>query len=143
MHTLGSFGLLAGRIFIAWLFVHDATQLARFPADSIAYMEQFGVPGALLWPTALFQAAGGLMIIAGLLTRLISLGFCGFCLLTAVLFHHDFADGNELIQFGKDFGLAGGFLFLAAGGAGNWSLDARFGTDFWPLSLKKPEDLVG
>ena len=37
-------------------------------------------------------------------------------MLTAVVFHRDFADVNELIQFGKDLGLAGGFLFLAAGG---------------------------
>ena len=28
-------------------------------------------------------------------------------------------------QFGKDIGLAGGFLLLAAAGAGRWSLDAR------------------
>jgi putative oxidoreductase len=55
-------------------------------------------------------------------------------LLTALTFHRNLVDLTELIQFGKDFGLAGGFLLLAAGGAGDWSLDARLRTDFWPLS---------
>jgi putative oxidoreductase len=134
MVALRNLALLAGRILIAAIFIYDATLLARSPADNIAYLESFGVPGAMLWPTAIFQFIGGLMIVAGLLTRLTSLGFAGFCLLTALTFHHNLADLTELIQFGKDFGLAGGFLFLAAGGAGARSLDARFRTDSFPLS---------
>jgi putative oxidoreductase len=134
MVELRNLALLGGRIFIATVFIYDAFLLARSPADSVAYMEQFGVPGALLWPTALFEFVGGLMIVAGLLTRLTSLGFAGFCILTALIFHRDLADTTEIIQFGKDFGLAGGFLFLAVAGAGSWSLDAQFRTDFWPLS---------
>jgi uncharacterized membrane protein YphA (DoxX/SURF4 family) len=63
-------------------------------------------------------------------------GTTAFCVLTALTFHHNLADLTELIQFGKDFGLVGGFLFLAAGGAGDWSLDARLRTDFWPLSRR-------
>jgi hypothetical protein len=66
-----------------------------------------------------FSSSSGLMIVAGFLTRLTSLGFAGFCLLTALIFHRDLADVTELIQFGKDFGLAGGFLFLAVAGAGS------------------------
>jgi putative oxidoreductase len=134
---------LVGRIFVAALFLYDATLLARFPTTTVAYMEQFSVSGALLWPTALFEFAGGLMIIAGLLIRLTAIGFAGFCVLTAMLFHLDFADGNEVIQFGKDFGLAGGFLFLLVGGAGRWSLDARFGTDSWPIPISQRQVLKG
>ena len=87
-----------------------------------------------MWPTALFEFIGGLAIIVGLLTRLFSLGLAGFCVLTALIFHRNLADVTELIQFGKDFGLAGGFLFLAVAGAGAWSLDALLRTDLWPLS---------
>jgi putative oxidoreductase len=134
MVALRNLALLAGRIFIAAIFVYDATLLARFPADNVAYLESFGVPSFVLWPTAFFQFAGGLMIVAGLVTRLTALGFAAFCLLTALLFHRNLVDLTELIQFGKDFGLAGGYLFLAAGGAGDWSLDARLRTDSWPLS---------
>jgi putative oxidoreductase len=133
MVALRNLALLAGRIFIAAIFVYDATLLARFPGDNVAYLESFGVPSFVLWPAALFQFAGGLMIVVGLVTRLTALGFAAFCLLTALTFHRNLVDLAELIQFGKDFGLAGGFLLLAAGGAGDWSLDARFRTDFWPL----------
>jgi putative oxidoreductase len=133
MVGLRNLAILVGRIFIAAIFIYDATLLVRFPSDNIAYMESFGVPAFMLWPTALFQFAGGLMIVLGFLTRLTALAFAGFCLLTALTFHRDFGDLTELIQFGKDFGLTGGFLFLAAGGAGGWSLDARLRTDSWPL----------
>ena len=129
MDALRNFAWLAGRVFIAALFIYDATVLVRFPAGSVEYMERFGVPGFMFWPTAAFQFIGGLMIVAGLATRLIALGFVGFCLLTALTFHRNLADLTELIHFGKDFGLAGGFLFLVAGGAGAWSLDRRWRLD--------------
>jgi putative oxidoreductase len=124
MGMLCNLAFLAGRVFIAAIFIYDASLIARSPLDNASYIENFGVPGVMLWPTALLQFFGGLMIVVGLLTRPVALAFAGFCLLTALIFHRDFADTNELIQFGKDFGLAGGFLFLAAGGAGAWSLDA-------------------
>lgn len=129
MDALRNLALLVGRIFIAAIFIYDATLLARFPESNLAYMERFGVPGFMLWPTAAFQFIGGLMIVAGLATRLVALGFAGFCLLTALTFHRNLADLTELIHFGKDFGLAGGFLFLVAGGAGAWSLDRLWRLD--------------
>jgi putative oxidoreductase len=134
--VLRNLALVAGRIFISAIFIYDATLLARFPGDNVVYLESFGVPSFVLWPTALFQFAGGLTIVVGLVTRLTALAFTAFCVLTALTFHHNLADLTELIQFGKDFGLVGGFLFLAAGGAGDWSLDARLRTDFWPLSRR-------
>ena len=124
MGMLCNLAFLAGRVFIAAIFIYDATLAVRFPLDNATYLENFGVPGLMLWPAAFLQFFGGLAIVAGFHTRLVALAFACFCLLTALIFHHDFADTNELIQFGKDFGLAGGFLFLAAAGAGAWSLDA-------------------
>ena len=106
---------LAGRVFLAAIFIYDATLIVRFPADNLAYMQQHGVPGLLLYPTAAFQFFGGLAIVFGLWLRPVALAFAGFCLMTAILFHRDFADAGELIQLGKDVGLAGGFLLLAVG----------------------------
>ena len=60
MDTWRNLAILAGRIFIAAIFIYDATLLARFPDDNVAFMESFGVPGFLLWPTAIFQFACGL-----------------------------------------------------------------------------------
>jgi putative oxidoreductase len=115
LDRLGGPLLLIGRVLLAAVFIYDATLMVRFPVENAAYMGQFGVPAALLYPTAVFQVVGGLMIVLGLWLRPVALAFAGFCLLTAILFHHDFAAASELIQFGKDVGLAGGFLLLAVG----------------------------
>ena len=137
MDAMRSLALLIGRVAIAAVFIYDATLLVRFPEANAAFMERFGVPGAMLWPTALFQFAGGLLIVAGLATRTTALAFAGFCAVTALIFHHDVGGVSEAVQFGKDVGLAGGFLFLVASGAGAWSLDRRLGTDCWPMPRRK------
>jgi putative oxidoreductase len=116
LDRLGGPLLVIGRVFIAGVFIYDATLMVRFQAENIAFMQQFGVPGMLLFPTAAFQFFGGLAIVLGVWLRPMALAFAGFCLLTGVVFHRDFVDVGELIQFGKDLGLAGGFLFLAATG---------------------------
>jgi putative oxidoreductase len=133
MGAFRNLAVLAGRIFIAGVFIYDATLIARFAGENLGYVESFGVPGFLLWPAGLFQFGGGILIVLGLLTRITALGFTAFCLLTALIFHSNAADVTEAVQFGKDLGLASGFLFLAVSGAGEWSLDARLGTDLWPL----------
>ena len=56
-------------------------------------------------------------------TRFAALCFAAFCVATAFLFHYKPDDIGELINGAKDLGLAGGFLFLAAGGPGGWALD--------------------
>jgi putative oxidoreductase len=116
--------LLVGRIFIAGLFIWDATVMLRFPEATVAYMENFGLPG-MLWPlAAAFQLVGGVLIVIGLMTQPTALAFAGFTIITAVIFHRDFGDGSEILHFGKDFAMAGGFLFLFASGAGSLSFDA-------------------
>jgi putative oxidoreductase len=44
---------------------------------------------------------------------------------SALVFHADFADPMQAISFWKNVAIAGGFLMLAAHGAGALSLDAR------------------
>jgi putative oxidoreductase len=43
---------------------------------------------------------------------------------TALIAHTNLADRAQEIQFFKNMGLTGGFLYIAAFGAGAWSLDA-------------------
>ena len=117
--------LLIGRVLIAALFIDDATLMVRFADANAAYMEQFGLSGLLLYPTALLQFAGGVLVLFGAWTRPAALALAAFCLATALVFHHQLADTGEIIQFGKDIGLAGGYLFLAAEGAGTVSVDHR------------------
>jgi putative oxidoreductase len=103
-------------------------------------MENHGVPGALLPLVILTELGGGLLIVCGYQSRLAALALTGFCILTALLFHTNFADANELIQFNKDIAIAGGFLVLVAFGAGDWSLDALQARR--AATLSSPSDAV-
>jgi putative oxidoreductase len=49
-----------------------------------------------------------------------------FSLATAVSFHSNFADQNQMIHFLKNVMMAGGLFQIAAFGAGIISLDNRF-----------------
>ena len=87
------------------------------------YMASFGVPTTLLPLAALVQFAGGLMIVFGVWTRVTALALAAYCIATAVFFHRNLGATSEIIQAGKDFAIAGGFLFLASVGPGAWSID--------------------
>jgi putative oxidoreductase len=64
-----------------------------------------------------------LLVAAGFMTRFAALLFAAFCLLTAIVFHRQFSDQNQLLHFQKDLAIAGGFIVLACCGSGNWSID--------------------
>ena len=109
---------------VAALFLHEAWSKLAAYSLAVSYAEAYGVPGALMPLAIALEAVGGLAILVGLHTRLAALLLAGFCLATAVLFHHKFGDRNQLLHFEKDLAIAGGLLVLLAHGAGAWSLDA-------------------
>jgi len=84
-----------------------------------------GVPGVLLPLVIALEIGGAILVIAGLWTRITALALAVFTVLSALLFHLDFAEPMQQIMFLKNFAIAGGFLFLAIKGAGAWSIDAR------------------
>jgi putative oxidoreductase len=49
-----------------------------------------------------------------------------FCLATAMLFHSNFSNRNELLHFEKDLAMAGGMFLLMLRGAGDWSIAHLF-----------------
>ena len=120
--TLASAGLLAGRLLLALIFVHEGWSIIGNYSGAAAYMQKFGVPALLLPAVIALELGGGLLIAAGVLTRVGGVAFAVFCLLTAVLFHWQFADRNQLLHFEKDLAIAGGFLVLAISGPGKWSI---------------------
>jgi putative oxidoreductase len=113
---------LGGRLLIAAIFVMSGWGKINGYAGTQAYMQAMHVPGALLPLVILVEVGGGLAIVLGLFTRIAALALAVFCVLTAVLFHGA-ADQVNQIMFMKNLGLAGGFLFLAANGAGRVSVD--------------------
>jgi putative oxidoreductase len=98
-----------------------------------AYGATTGMIGAagLPFPPLAFAVAvavelgGGLLLIAGYQTRLIATVLAVFALATAVSFHSNFADQNQMIHFLKNVMMAGGLLQIAAFGGGAVSLDDR------------------
>ena len=119
---LADTGLLAGRCLLVFIFLHEGFGILGNYAAAATYMEKSGVPSLLLPLVIALQLGGGLLVAAGIMTRLSALAFATFCVLTAALFHRQFGDRNQLLHFQKDLAIAGGFLVLACCGPGGWSL---------------------
>ncbi len=115
---------LVARLMLAFIFIVEGWGKVGHYGGTMQYMESHGVPGMLLPLVIATELGGGLLIACGFQSRVAALALSGFCVLTALLFHANFADPNEVIQFNKDIAIAGGFLALAAFGAGDWSVDA-------------------
>src|SRR5215218_8737708 len=115
---------LTARLLLAYIFVVEGWNKLAGYAGTVQYMESHGVAGSLLPLVILTELGGGVLIAFGFFSRLAALALAGFCILTALLFHANFADANEVIEFNKDLAIAGGFLTVVAFSAGAWSLDA-------------------
>ena len=115
---------LLGRLMLAALFLNDGWTVVNNYGATAEYLSQFGVPPLMLIPALILQVVGGLLVAVGWNTRLAALALSFFCISTALIFHNQFGDSNEEIQFWKDLAIAGGFLILAAHGAGTFSLDS-------------------
>jgi putative oxidoreductase len=89
------------------------------------YMEAMHLPGILLWPTIAFEVGSSVLVILGWRTRIVAALVAGFCLVSAAIFHTNFADQVQMIMFLKNVSMAGGFLLLAVVGPGSVSLDGR------------------
>ncbi|MET0429684.1 MAG: DoxX family protein [Microvirga sp.] len=122
---------LAARVMLAIVFIVEAWAKLTDYAGTLHYMEAYGVPAALLPPAILVELFGGLLVMAGLLSRAAALVLCAFCLLTALVFHTAFTDPEQIIHFTKNLAMAGGFLLLAAQGPGEWSVEARLAQETW------------
>jgi putative oxidoreductase len=71
------------------------------------------------------EAGGGLLLIAGFRVRPVAIALALFSLATAVSFHSNFVDHNQMIHFLKNVMMASGLLQVAAFGAGAVSLDSH------------------
>ena len=94
-------------------------------SGTMGWMESFGIPGFLLYPTIALEIILPIFVIVGYNARISSGLLSIFCILTAFLFHFDFSNQAEVISFLKNLGLAGGFLFIVANGTKDWSVDRK------------------
>jgi putative oxidoreductase len=116
---------LSGRILLSLMFLTSGLSKIGGYAATQGYMESQGVPGMLLPLVIALEVLAPLLIAVGWHTRLAALALAGFSIAAAVLFHANFGDQMQVIMFMKNISIAGGFLLLAANGAGAWSLDQR------------------
>ena len=114
---------LIGRIFISALFLISAYNKVFNLEGSMAWMEGFGIPGFLIFPAIAVEIILPVLVIVGYQARIAAGILAVFCLMTAFLFHFDFADQSQLISFLKNIGLTGGFLFIVVNGTKDWAVD--------------------
>jgi putative oxidoreductase len=114
-----------GRLFISALFLISAYNKILSIDGTMSWMEGFGIPGILLYPTIVLEIILPLFIIIGYQARFSASLLAIFCLTTAFIFHFDFTDQIQSIAFLKNIGLAGGFLFIVANGTKEWSINNK------------------
>ncbi len=124
----GDITLLAGRMLLACIFIHEGTTLALHFGSAVQTMAAHGIGMPQVLAVIVLQLAAGFALVLGWFTRLGAIALGLFCLATAALFHTHFALQNELLHFEKDIAIAGGMFVLATAGAGRLSLDATFGS---------------
>ena len=124
---------LVGRILLAVLFIPAGFQKFGAIEGTSGYIAAMGLPASTLlaWAAAVFEVVAGIAILVGFQTKWASLALAAFCVFTGFVFHYAAVAGDtsgmQMIMFMKNLSLAGGFLVLAASGAGAYSVDAKRG----------------
>ena len=103
-----------GRILLSSLFLIEGVRKFLFQEETIMYMEEYGVPEILFFPSLILEILFPILLIIGYKTRISALIMALFTLTVAIIFHTDFQNQMELIMFLKDIAIAGGFLIIAA-----------------------------
>ena len=102
-----------GRIFLSSLFLIEGIKKFFLQEETIIYMEEYGVPEILFFPSLILEILFPLLIIVGYKTRISASIMSLFTLTVAIIFHTNFDNEMELIFFLKDLAIAGGFLIIA------------------------------
>jgi len=111
------------RLLISALFLISAYNKIFSIDGTMSWMEGFGIPGLLLYPTIALEIILPFFIVIGYQARLSAGLLAIFCIATAFIFHYDFVDQVQTIAFLKNLGLAGGFLFILVNGTKEWAVD--------------------
>lgn len=116
---------LIARAGISLIFIVAGYSKILAYAGTQAYMESMGVPGFLLPLVILLELAGGISLLIGWQTRIIAFFLAGFTVMSALIFHLNFADQVQSIMFMKNLAIAGGLLLMVSAHAHILSVDAK------------------
>ena len=112
-----------GRIFLASLFLIEGVKKLFLQDETIIYMEEYGVPEILFFPSLVLEILFPILLIVGYKTKISASIMALFTLTVAIIFHSDFQNNLELIAFLKNVAIAGGFLLIVANGPKICSID--------------------
>ena len=117
----------AGRLLIGLPFAMSGLgKLAAVgPTTEMIRAAGLPLPPLALALSVVVELGGGLLLVAGFQTRIVASALALFSIATAVSFHSNFADQNQMIHFLKNVMMAGGLLQIVAFGAGSLSIDNR------------------
>ena len=103
-----------GRIFLSSLFLIEGVKKFFLQEETIIYMEEYGVPEILFFPSLILEILFPILLIVGYKTKISASIMALFTLTVAIIFHSDFQNHLELIAFLKNVAIAGGFLVIVA-----------------------------
>jgi len=120
-----------GRILLALIFVLAGISKLGTIAATSASMANHGIPHAddLVWGVVALELGGGILLIAGFLTRLVAAALFFYVMALAVIFHPYWTMTGAVAhvqhgQFFQHLAIMGGMLYVVAFGAGPYSIDA-------------------
>lgn len=117
---------LLARVLLAQVFILAGIgKLGAGYAATQGYMAAMGVPGFLLPLVITLEIGGGLALALGVRARWVALLLAGFSVASALLFHWEPGNSQQMIQLTKNLAMAGGLLMVFAHGAGKLSWDGR------------------
>lgn len=115
----------AGRVLMAQIFLLSGISKVSAYTATQGYMDSMGVPGGLLPAVIALEIGAAVALIIGFQTRLAAVALAGFAVVSAFIFHADFADQMQMIMLMKNLAMAGGLLAIAAAQTGDTlSIDA-------------------
>tara|TARA_Y100001970_G_scaffold152832_1_gene187180 strand:+ start:632 stop:1018 length:387 start_codon:yes stop_codon:yes gene_type:complete len=115
---------LIGRIFLSFLFLFEGIKkIFFFQEETQMYMEEYGIPEVLFFPSTLLEIILPILIIIGFKTRLCASIMVVFTISVTLIFHMDFNNQMQLITFLKNISIAGGLLIIVANENRYFSID--------------------
>jgi len=118
---------LIGRLFFSsMLLLFGYGKLTDY-AGTVGYMGSLGLPAPALFTVLaiIIEIGGGLLVLVGYQTRIVSLALAIFVLVAAFIGHFQLGDPNQFQHFMKNMAIVGGSLAFVAFGAGAYSIDGR------------------
>lgn len=112
---------LAARVLLSALFLISGINKILNPADTQQYMASYGMPftSLLLMGAIALELAGGLSVLLGYKARWGAIALIIFLIPATLIFHTNFADQMQTIQFMKNLAILGGLLMIVQSGSGD------------------------